>query len=297
MTWKTASFRWSDSAQKVQTSAESVLTQVEGHSNKAVERIQALKGQVTFARHPLSTNAEALLGLRTELDTLLTSVQVLCVHPYQHGIGAVTQAGHHLAPDEAVTVLANKLKDFNDRHHPKGNLHVVGWMLAENTLANFAAATQAIYEVVNISELGMVSRRVSKEQNLQPEKMTKMEAIVQPRFKPVAPLNQDPLRLVEQWQGAQIAQLESLASDRQTPVDKLAALAEKRAAQLNDWSQAINTLKQGDVGLHKFAVSGTADMIATKLNQSTPPGRENSYTFACMFISAKPLTFVSELFA
>lgn len=273
------------------------MTKVEGHSNKAVERIQALKGQVTFARHPLSTNAEALLGLRTELDTLLTSVQVLCVHPYQHGIGAVTQAGHHLAPDEAVTVLANKLKDFNDRHHPKGNLHVVGWMLAENTLANFAAATKALYEVVNISELGMVSRRVSKEQNLQPEKMTKMEAIVQPRFKPVAPLNQDPLRLVEQWQGAQIAQLESLASDRQTPVDKLAALAEKRAAQLNDWSQAINTLKQGDVGLHKFAVSGTADMIATKLNQSTPPGRENSYTFACMFISAKPLTFVSELFA
>ncbi|MDW1940884.1 hypothetical protein R7Q10_02580 [Vibrio sp. Vb0599] len=297
MTWKTASFCWSGSTQNIQSSAEAVLTKVEGHSNKAVERIQALKGQVTFARHPLSTNAEALLGLRTELDTLLTSVQVLCVHPYQHGIGAVTQAGHHLAPDEAVTVLANKLKDFNDRHHPKGNLHVVGWMLAENTLANFAAATKALYEVVNISELGMVSRRVSKEQNLQPEKMTKMEAIVQPRFKPVAPLNQDPLRLVEQWQGAQIAQLESLASDRQTPVDKLAALAEKRAAQLNDWSQAINTLKQGDVGLHKFAALGTAEMIATKLNQSTSPGRENSHTFACLFISAKPLTFVSELFA
>ncbi|MCS0029002.1 hypothetical protein R7Q40_11295 [Vibrio sp. 506] len=297
MTWKTASFCWSGSTQNIQSSAEAVLTKVEGHSNKTVERIQALKGQVIFARHPLSTNAEALLNLRTELDALLTSGQVLCVHPYQHAIGTVTNSGNHLTPDEAVTVLANKLKDFNDRHHPKGNLHVVGWMLAENTLANFASATKALYEVVNISELGMVSRRVSKEQSLQPEKMTKPATIVQPRLKPVAQLNQEPLRSVEQWQGAQIAQLESLASDRQTPVDKLAALAEKRAAQLNDWSQAINSLKQDNVELHKFAASGTAEMIATKLNQSTPPGRENSYTFACLFISAKPITFVSELFA
>lgn len=297
MTWQPTSLTWPDSAESIQSSAESVLTQVPGKTSDSMGRLQSLQSQVALSRHSLSESAEALLNLRNELNALLVQGQVLSVHPYQHSIGTQTESGHHLSPDEAVQVLASKLNDTTDKYHPKGNLHVVGWMIAENNLANFANATQALYDVVNISELGMVSRRVSKEQSLLSDKMTKPETIVQPRFKPAAHLNQEPLRSIEHWQGAQLAQLESLAADRQTPVAKLAALADKRNAKLSEWSKAINDLKQSGITLHKFEAAGTPEVIATKLQRSQPPSRANSYTFASLFISSQPLTFLSELFA
>lgn len=296
MTWQSTSLTWPNSAENIQSSAESVLTQVPGKTSDAVGRLQSLQSQVAFSRHSLSASAEALLNLRRELDALLVQGQVLSVHPYQHNIGTQTKSGHHLSPDEAVQVLASKLNDTTDKYHPKGKLHVVGWMIAENNLANFANATQSLYDVVNISELGMVSRRVSKVQSLQSDKMTKPETIIQPRFKPAAHLNQAPVLSVKHWQGAQLAQLESLAADRQPPVAKLAALANKRNAKLNEWSKTINDLKQNGITLHKFEAAGAPEVIATQLQQSQRPSRANSYTFASLFISAQPLTFLSELF-
>lgn len=296
MTWQPASFTWPNSAEQMQRSAESVLSQVSNQADQSVGRLQALKGRVAFSRHALSSDAEALLDLRRQLDDLLMFGQVLCVYPYQHGVGSQSEHGHYLSPDEAITVLQTKLKDTADKYHPKGDLHVLGWMLAENTLGSFAQATNNLYQVVNVPELGLLSRRVNKEQSLQADKMTKPDTIVQPRFKPSAHINPEPVRLVERWQGAQIAQLESLAGDRQTPVDKLASLAVKRSAMLDTWSQNINELKQSGINLHKFEASGRADVIAAKLQKAKPPNRGHGYTFACLFISNKPLTFLSELF-
>ncbi len=296
MTWQSTSFIWPTSAQQLQNSAESLLAQVPSSSNEATSRIQSLEGQVTFSRSSLSNQAEALLALRTDLNHLLIEGQVLCVHPYQYDIGTQTENGHHLMPDEAVSVLANKLGDAADKHHPKGELYVLGWMLAENTLSKFADVTSALFDVVNISELGMVARRVNKERSLAFEKMTQPESITQPRFKPSSHFNQAPLRDVERWQGAQLAQIESLAASRQTPVDKLTALAAKRTAQLENWSQSLNALKQSGTALYKFEANGSSDVIAAQLKKSQMPSRAHSYTFACLFISPEPLTFLSELF-
>lgn len=296
MNWQLAASSWARSAQSIQDSAESLLTQVPDSVNDAMSRIQSLEGQVTFSRSSLSHQAESLLTLREELNRLLIQGQTLCVHPYQYGIGTQTESGHHLMPDEAVTVLANKLKDSADKHHPKGEQFVLGWMLAENTLSNFADATSALFDVVNISELGMVARRVNKERSLTFEKMTQPQNITQPRFKPSSSVNQAPLRDVERWQGAQLAQMEALAASRRTPVDKLAVLAIKRTAQLEQWSQSLDALKQKGTSLYKFEANGSSDVIAAQLKQSQMPSRAHSYTFACLFISPEPLTFLSELF-
>lgn len=296
MSWSAVNYEWPNSAATIQTSAESVLTQISGVNSDAIGRIDAIANKVSFSKHPLSSSAEALLTLRSSLESLRVNGQELCIHPYQHAIGTQTESGHHLTPDEANTSLASKLRDYADKYHPKGQLYVVGWMLAESTLANFSNSTQALYDVVNIPELGMVARRVSKEQSLSSDKMTQPNTIVQPRFRPVANVNPKPLRNVETWQGAQIAQLESLAGDKQTPVDKLKQLASKRTAYLQELTQKLEALKQGNVSLYKLEASGSPEVIATLLEQSQPPGRANSHTFACLFISTGPLTFLSELF-
>ena len=296
MTWQNSAFNWPASAQAIQNSSESVLNQVAGKMTESSGLLNTLASNVTFNKHPLSNEAQALINLRSQLDSLLCSGQILSVHPYQFSVGHNVESGYHLAPDIAVSTLAAKLLDTNDRYRPTSNINVVGWMIAEKSLAEFAKATKALFGVVNIPELGMVSRRLEKEQSLQTDKFTRPSAIVQPRFKPQLNVNPQPLREALKWQGAQVAQLESLAADKQSPVEKLSHLAQKRGEKLDAWKQAINALKSSGVEIYKFEASGTPDVIATRLNQSAPPSRANSSTFASLFISASPLTFLSEVF-
>ncbi|MCG7499383.1 hypothetical protein MHO82_21180 [Vibrio sp. Of7-15] len=297
MSWQTASFQWPNSAQSIQAGCESVLDQLPSTTATATTRLHTVSGKVSFNRHPLSESAQAHLGLRQQLDTLLCQGQVLSVHPYQYQVGHQVASGHHLSPDRAVSILADKLLDTNDKHKPIGQCHALGWMIAESSLAQFAKCTQTLFEVVNIPELGMVARRLAKEQQLQSDKFTQPHAVFQPRFMPNANIHSALLREAMAWQGAQVAQLESLAADRQTPVDKLSQLAQKRGQRLHDWQRAINQLKDSSVPLLTFEATGTPDVLATLLKQSQPPSREHSYTFAALFLSTEPLTFLSELFA
>ena len=120
---------------------------------------------------------------------------------------------------------------------------------------------------------------------------------MQPRFRPKALINVDPLRQILQYQGGQVAQLESIAGDKQTPVQKLQALASKRNTQLSTWHDALNQLRSSNVAVYQFSATGKANVISTRLAQSSMPGHDHTYTFAALFISTSPLTFLSELFA
>lgn len=297
MSWQNASYQWPDSTQAIQTQSETVLNQVAGKMNESANRVKTLASKVELARHPLSTEAENLLHLRAELESLMCKGQIVCVHPYQYQVGNQVESGHHLSPDIAIETLRAKLLDVNDKHKPTGPLYALGWMIAENSLANFAQATKGLFDVVNISELGMVARRTGKKQSLQTDKFTKPNAIVQPRFKPTAQINQQPLRNALSWQGAQLAQLESLSADKNTPAQKLTALAQKRTQQLEEWTDSLNRLKQSNINVLKFEAQGTTEVIATLLKEAQSPSRANNYTFTALFLSSEPLTFLTELFA
>lgn len=297
MSWQCASHQWPDSAQAIQSQSETVLNQMAGKMDESANRVTTLAEKVELVRHPLSTEAESLLHLRAELESLMCKGQILCIHPYQYQVGDKVGSGHHLPPDRAIEILSAKLLDVNDKHKPTGQLYALGWMIAESSLASFAQVTKALFDVVNISELGMVARRTGKEQSLQADKFTKPNAIIQPRFKPMAFINQQPIRSILNWQGAQLAQLESLAADKKTPAQKLALLAQKRTQQLAEWSASLDQLKQSDINVLKFEAQGTTDVIATMLKESHLPSRANSYTFTALFLSSEPLTFLTELFA
>ena len=298
MIWQAASHQWPATAQAIQTQSETVLSEIAAVMQSSANRIAGLTNQVNLEHHPLSQEADAaLISVRTSIENLLCQGQILSVHPYQFQVGHKVESGYHLSPDRAVEILANKLLDVSDKHKPTGKLYAVGWMVAESSLANFATSTKALFKVVNIPELGIVSRRLAKEQSLQADKFAQLSVMTQPRFKPKASLNQEPLRTVLKWQGAQLAHIESLAADRKSPADKLTLLAKKRALQLQEWQSSINGLKQSNVELLKFEAIGTSEVLAAFLKQSQPPNRAHSYTFASLILSHEPLTFLSELFA
>ena len=68
-------------------------------------------------------------------------------------------------------------------------------------------------------------------------------AIAQPRFKPQANLNAEPLRELLKHQGSQLATLESLANDTTNVIGKLQALAAKRVSKLEEISSKLMDLK------------------------------------------------------
>ena len=297
MTWQTASHQWPESVQAIQTSSESVLNQVNGVMDTAINNVKAIENKVAFVRHPLSIDAESLLANRQKLDALLVQGQILCVHPYQHNVGTKNENGDHLSAPVAVQTLANKLIDVQDDYLPAGDLYVQGLMIAEQNMGDFTLHCLQLFNVLPIPELGLVARRSNQALDQAQSQFIKPLPIVQPRFKPQAPINVDPLRQVLQYQGGQVAQLESIADDKQTPVQKLQALANKRNAQLTRWHDALNQFKNSNVQVYQFTATGKANVISTRLAQSSMPGHDHTYTFAALFISATPLTFLSELFA
>ncbi|PKH06655.1 hypothetical protein [Moritella sp. Urea-trap-13] len=297
MTWETQHFSWSASGQTIQDKSEQVLGQVAGIMAQAAHRLTPLAGKVNFNRHALSVEAENLLALRGQLDNLLCQGQVLSVHPYLFLTDNVANAAYHLTPANAVQHLADKLLDSSDENRPTGPCYALGLMIAEQNLPAFAATTKAVFEVLALPELGMVSRRAMRGLTLDKDKFTQPLTAKQPLFKPASALNPAPLRQVLNWQGAQIAQLGSIAADRQTPIVKLQALAMKRTAHLTQLHDAIENLKQSAIQVRVFSTNGSPEALNVMLQQSTPPGYEHTHTFAALLLSQTPLTFISELFS
>lgn len=303
MTWQIKNNSWPTCSQTIQNQSEQVLSQVEGVTTLAVNRLtlltglDGLGGKVTFNRHALSVGAEKLLSLRNELDSLLCQGQVLSVHPYQFCAENSANAAYHLTPANAVKRLANKLLDSHDENRPTAACYAVGIMIAAQNLTEFAVNTSAVFDVLSLPTLGMVSRRATQGVTLEKDKLTLPQGAQVPLFKPVAALNSMPLRSMFDFQGAQLAQLESLAADAQTPIAKLQALAVKRTVHLNKLSDAINKLKQESIEVRMFSAHGTPNALYAHLLQSTPPGPEYTHTFTALLLSQTPLTFIEELFA
>ena len=116
-----------------------------------------------------------------------------------------------------------------------------------------------------------------------------------PRWRADEPLSWAPLRPARLALGAELAQLESLARDSQTPIVKLQGLATRRAERLTILAEALAELDTLSGTLWHWQGQGDAASLATQLGQSTPPDHSQSMTVAALLLSPSPLTFWQEL--
>ncbi|WP_146084747.1 hypothetical protein [Oceanisphaera arctica] len=138
------------------------------------------------------------------------------------------------------------------------------------------------------------ARRVSAELSHEQDRMQIAAKAITPGWVP-GQHNASPQRAASAALGAQLAQLESLAADAQSPVAKLTALAAKRAAWLTAQSQALTNLKAGLSGaLYRVSATGTPSDIAAAL-LSGLPSYEQPHSAAVLLVSDQPLTFFEEL--
>lgn len=294
MSWTLSPITWPTVAQTIQTSAEAVTSQIGTKMSAAQQTLIALEGDANFGRHALSSEAQALLGLRDELNTLLVSGTVITVTPYQFQVGEKLDSGSYLSPTNAVKALVAKLRDLSDTHRPKGQLNVVAIMLTAQSISEFSTKLQESVAALGLPDWQQVARQAKAMTTNHTDKLHRPSAITQPRFKPFAEMNAQPIGRYLIEQGAQLASLESLASDSTNVIGKLQALASKRSLALDDISQAINNLKQVQGSLYAMPLSGSAESIATQLKNAGVPNN-HQLTVASLLIAHEPLTYWEEL--
>lgn len=295
MAWQAASINWPVVAENIQDQAQAVTDNIDAAMQSNLSGLATAAGLATFAKGSLSDSANALLNLRQQLNSLLVIGQVLTVHQYQYGIGLVQKSGTFLSAQNAVNGLITKLSDQADDNRPSQNINTVTLLLTADTQEQFSTVLNSFTQVLPVSELTALARRVEAE--LAPEnKLQKPAVDAVPRFKPNGYLNQQPLRSAIKYQGAQIAQLESLASDQNNVVAKLNALQQKRAAALTEWQTAIDQLKNIVGNVQVFTASGSAVTIASELKSSGVPNAQSVLSAAVMFSSEQSLSFLEGLF-
>ncbi|MFB9134242.1 hypothetical protein [Vibrio olivae] len=292
--WHESKLSWPSRAQAIQTQAESVTDQVGSTMNEALGRLSSLQSDAQFGRHALSSDAEALLGLRAELEALLSTGTVLTVSPYQFNVGTKLESGSYLNPQTAVKVLSAKLRDFADKYRPTGNVHCIAVMVTASQLNPFASKLTQLTQVLPLPDWCQVARQAQALTTNEVDKFHQPAGIRQPRFKPAAYLNANPLRSVLAVQGAQLAILESLADDATDVIGKLQALAAKRETKLSVIKAQIDALKNVQGSVYSFSMSGNAESLATQLSQSGAPNN-HSLTVASLLLSAEPMPFFDAL--
>ncbi|ENH7109791.1 hypothetical protein ABWJ26_000193 [Vibrio fluvialis] len=294
MIWTQRPLIWPNTVETIQTSAEAVTSQVGTAMSEAEGRLTALEGDASFGRHSLSSEAEALLGLRDDLNDLLVSGTVLSVTPYQFQVGDKLDSGSYLSPGNAVKALSAKLRDLSDRHRPNGQLHAVAIMLTGQSISEFASKLAQVTAVLTLPDWTQVARQAKAMVTNERDKLHQPVAMLQPRFKPFGTLNAQPVGDYFSEQSAQLATLESLASDSTHVIGKLQALAAKRSAVLSDISEAINNLKNLQGSVFSMSLTGTAESIATQMQNAATPNN-HQLTIASLLLSYEPLTYWEEL--
>ncbi|MEV3817067.1 hypothetical protein RI537_13225 [Aeromonas salmonicida] len=291
MSWTQGPLRWPASAASLHTRARGVLGQLPATQASAMDRLQGLAARAQYRRHPLSEAAAALASLRAELDRLLVTGRCLAVTPYQHGVGEQQGNQYHLSAPKAVATLAAKLQDGADPRLPAGQLHALAWLVTGNSADDLAQQLSVLCALLPLPEWCAALRRLTANNDT----MSQPTAAKVPRWRADEPLTWAPLRPARMALGAELAQLESLARDSQTPMAKLQALATRRADRLAQLAEALTKLGTLSGTLWHWQGQGDAASLATQLGQSAPPDHSQSMTVGALLLSPSPLTFWQEL--
>ncbi|WP_348731838.1 hypothetical protein [Rheinheimera texasensis] len=290
MAWLNANANWPASAQAISDSTAEVLNQVGGVMSDAIGRVAATEAKITISRHDLSSEAEALLNLRSQLNDLMVEAKTLTVTPAVYGLGN----DGFLSTQQAINALAAKLRDNADRHTPGNQTHALVLLLSAASPAQLLSQLTPICNLLAVPTLLAYQRQLQKEASLAADKMQQNAPALTPRWTQISDLNLQPLRSASTLLGAQIAQLESLSADAATPLTKLTALANKRSALIGALQTDLTALQGVAGSIWRFAYNGSAAALATELQNTAAPVKQ-PVSVAMVISSTQPLTFFQEL--
>ncbi|MFR9705011.1 hypothetical protein ACL00O_21250, partial [Aeromonas sanarellii] len=143
----------------------------------------------------------------------------------------------------------------------------LAWLVTGNSAEDLARQLAALCTLLPLPEWCATLRRLTASN----DPMNQPTAARVPRWRAGEPLCWAPLRPARAALGAELAQLESLARDSQSPIDRLQGLAVRRNARLDVLATALVELGKLSGTLWHWQGQGDTASLATQLGQSTPP--------------------------
>ncbi|NIB44765.1 hypothetical protein HBA55_34615 [Pseudomaricurvus alkylphenolicus] len=292
-------FTWPSSAADVVSAAQAATASGDAQLSQAGSRLSAVPGP-SITKNPTATTANTASTNAASHQALFNvSVDALCVHPWQQGVGSGDGVYRHLSAPNAVAALVNKLNDQADHRLPVGTLEGVAVLINAVSLSDFAQQLGAFNAVFPVEELQAVQRRVEQLSTLENDKVLLPDAALNARW-----VNKNLLQWSNARSGAShVDRATSMASaydsENQTPTAELQALIAKKQSRLQSDQSALSTLQAsvtGGAGQALFLDSGTRTQLADALNAAGSPGHEYIFCAAVLMVSPPgQLAYVKEV--
>lgn len=294
MTWTHRTIAWPESASRIEHDAGSITGNLQDADDTALNKLRVVASRGQYHPNELAAAAAGLAELRGQLDALATAGQLLCVTPYQHGVGLRENGQHYLAPANAAKALAAKLADQGDTVAPSGR-HGMAMMLTASTAAELAALLEPVIAVMPLPEWCAVYRRITADNAL----MTKPATPALPHWQPGTPLAINPQRDAAFAMSGLLGLVESLGAEASTPLDRLQQIASARSKRLGELSEALQHLKAltATASLWICQLTGSPAEMAGQITTGAPNDYSQVMTVGAVMIANSPLMWWQEMLA
>ncbi|MBU6950988.1 hypothetical protein [Hahella sp. HN01] len=297
MSWRLTAFSASNTEAQAVALAAPILAGADASLAEASTRINGLS--LAYSPNPLATQASEAAAAREAYQALMRyEGRVLCVHPFQEGVGDGSGLYRYLSAPNAAARLAAKLTDAQDTGRPRGQLDAVAVLIVARDLAGFAERLAAFNAVFPAPELQLAQRRAAQLATLEQEKWLLPDAPLTPPWTARDGVQIPRLAQHGRAVGAQLATAQGYAAETPSPMAELQAVIEQKRQRLKELQSHYNELKgqlNGQTGFALYA-QGDASAVAAQL-QAGAPGHEYVLTAGALFVAnAGQLTFLKETF-
>ena len=242
-------------------------------------------------------------ALRDKLSGLMTmQVSILCVHPWQQGIGDRKGEYAWLSPENALLSLSARCVPeclIGDAPQAGAALALV---VTAPDLAAFAKALAAFGDVFPLRELEQAKRRAEALATLEIDKFVVPPVPCYPPWEWLTPGTPEIGAAIEQATGAVLARIEAAKAAALAPLDALREAGERLNTQLQAVVEKGEALGKALTGTNALCfgayLTGSLADIARDLRLVSPPANaSHKLTAVLLFVGSGPqLSFFQETF-
>lgn len=236
------SFVWPASFADINANNTGALSGAPGELQAAGQRLAEVPA-LSIANNPVAAACVgAAANFNALVDDLLAKVHVLCVHPWQQGVGQGDSHYRYLSPENAVLTAAKKFADLPDGKRPSGTLDALALVISADSFSVFADRLNQFNLVFPVADLQLCARRARQLSTLEHDKVQLPDAPVNALWRVRSAGSIARLKPAVSLLGEHCAHAMGYAQGGISPDDELLDLIQKKTSVLSDTATAINAL-------------------------------------------------------
>lgn len=271
MMFQPITFTWPASLSDIAQEMAGCLTNASAELDSAGGRLSAAPGIDRVNNSVAGECVGAAAGSNQLIDLLAGRVRVLCVHPWQQGIGQGENHYRYLSPANAVVHAAAKMTEAVDAHRPRAALDALTIIITGKSFADFATSLRAFNQLFPVPDLQLCERRATQLATLEQDKQLLPDAMRNAYWRDRNKITTGPLRSGLSAVGEVCAHAMAYEAGGGDPDAELQALIQKKHAALQTSRDAVDELAahfSGGSAKAVFLENQTPQQLQNTLNTS-----------------------------